>query len=223
MSKRVIAIDGPSGSGKSSLARALAKKLDYMYIDTGALYRTVGLYMFRSNIDPENEEAVSEVIDKVDLSVAHIEGCQHVFLADEDVSQEIRRHEMSYYASAVSAHSSVRAFLLDIQRSAAEKTNVILDGRDIGTVIFPNADVKIFLTASNEVRAKRRLLELQEKGQDVTYDQVLADIIDRDKRDSSRSTAPLRKADDAIELDNGELTFEETVEAAEKIINGKIN
>ena len=216
-----IAIDGPSGSGKSSLAKALSKELGYLYIDTGAMYRTVGLYAYRNGIDPKDEKTLSEHFDKIVIGLKWIDGSQHVFLGEEDVSSEIRKPEMSMYASAVSALPAVRAFLLDRQRDFARNGNVIMDGRDIGTVVLPNAQVKFFVEVNNEIRAKRRYIELVEKGEKVTYEEVLSDMITRDKNDSTRATAPCVPAEDAIFLDNSADGLEITLGKALEIINGK--
>jgi cytidylate kinase len=209
---RSIAIDGPSGAGKSSVARLLAKELGFLYVDTGAIYRTVALFVSRSGLDPKNETQVSGLLGqiKVEMSVEQ-DGLQHMFLNGEDVTGKIRTDEISRYASLVSAHPSVRAFLLNMQRETAREHNVIMDGRDIGTVVLPNADIKIFLTASAEQRAQRRFLELKERGQDTAYDTVLGDIIERDKNDSNRAVAPLRQADDAILVDTSQESLPEVV------------
>lgn len=217
-----IAIDGPSGSGKSTLAKALSKKLGYLYIDTGAMYRTVGLYAYRNGIDPKDEKTLSENFDNIIIGLKWIDGTQHVFLGDEDVSSDIRKPEMSMYASAVSALPAVRAFLLDRQRDFARNGNVIMDGRDIGTVVLPQAQVKFFVQVDNEIRAKRRHLELVEKGENVTYEEVLSDMITRDKNDSTRATAPCVPAEDAIFLDNSADGLEITLGKALEIINGKL-
>lgn len=216
-----IAIDGPSGAGKSSLAKAIAKRLSIIYVDTGALYRSIGLYMKNHGIDPHDETAVSAVLPEVSLSLLFRDGEQHILLCGEDVGDKIRTPEMSMYASAVSALPPVRAFLLDTQRSIAEKNSVIMDGRDIGTVILPDAEVKIFLTASSEARARRRTDELLAKGVACTYEEVLADMITRDKNDSTRKIAPAVPAKDAVFLDNSDLTVEETIERALSIIKEK--
>ena len=216
-----IAIDGPSGSGKSTLAKILSKELGYLYIDTGAMYRTVGLYAYRNSIDPHDENKLSEHLDKIVIGLKWIDGTQHIFLGDEDVSSEIRTPEMSMYASAVSAHPVVRAFLLDRQRDFARNGNVIMDGRDIGTVVLPDAKVKFFVEVKPEVRAKRRYDELVAKGENVTYEEVLNDMIVRDKNDSTRAAAPCVPAEDAIFLDNSE-TLDITVGKALGIINGKL-
>ena len=208
-----IAIDGPGGAGKSTVARAVAAKLGIVYVDTGALYRTVGLFVKQAGISPDDASAVAACLGDITLEIKYIDGTQHVFLNGEDTGDSIRTPEMSTYASKVSAIPAVRAFLLDTQRSIAATNSVIMDGRDIGTVILPNAEVKIFLTASEECRAMRRYKELVGKGQTVTYEEVLADMRERDGRDSSREVAPTAMAEDATLLDNSDMTFEETVEA----------
>jgi len=216
-----IAIDGPSGAGKSTLAKILAAKLGFIYVDTGALYRSIGLYMETNGIDPKDAEAVVASLPKITLALEYHEGSQVVLLNGENVGERIRTPQISMYASAVSAIPAVRAFLLDTQRDIAAKNNVIMDGRDIGTVILPNADVKIFLVSSFETRARRRVKELLEKGIEASYEEVLADMIERDKNDSSRAVAPLVPAEDAVHLDNSELTLEGTVDAALAIIREK--
>ena len=214
-----IAIDGPSGAGKSFLARSVAKRLHYIYVDTGALYRAIGLYVCRKGIAKDDIAGILACLPEISLSLAYdAGGTQTVTLNGEDVSGPIRLPEISMYASAVSAVPEVRAFLLETQRDMARKHSVIMDGRDIGTVILPEADVKIFLTASDEVRARRRCLELKEKGIETTVEEVLADMRVRDENDRNRAVAPLRPAEDAIPLDNSALTAEETVEAALRII-----
>ena len=217
-----IAIDGPSGSGKSTLAKGLAKELGFVYVDTGAIYRTVGLYAQYNEIDPHDEKGLSAHFGKIDIELKWEDGAQHVYLCGKDVSEEIRTPKSSMYASAVSALPKVRAFLLDMQRSIASKTSVIMDGRDIGTVILPDADVKIFMSANEVSRAKRRYNELCEKGQTVSFDEVLADMRERDFNDSTRSAAPLKPAEDAVMFDNTELDIAQTIEAAKKIITEKI-
>lgn len=219
---RQIALDGPSGAGKSTLAKILAAKLGYVYVDTGALYRTVGLYASRKGISAENPEGVIEYLPEIKIDLCYIDGAQHVLLDGEDVSNAIRTPEISKYASTVSALPEVRTFLLGLQKEIAATRDVIMDGRDIGTVILPNADVKIFLTSSPLARAIRRQRELTEKGIVQTVEQVLADMKARDERDASRETAPLKKADDAIELDNSDMTLEGTVAAALAIIEEKL-
>ncbi len=218
-----IAIDGPSGAGKSTLAKALAAKLGIVYVDTGALYRTVGLYADRNGIDPHDEAAVTAMLPNVSLCLAFSDGKQHILLNGEDVGDSIRTPKASMYASAVSAIPSVRAFLLDTQRDIAKTSSVVMDGRDIGTVIFPDAEVKIFLTASPEARAKRRYEELKEKGVDVTLVGVLEDMKKRDENDRNRAIAPAVPADDATILDNSDMTLEDSVNAALAIINSRLN
>lgn len=213
-----IALDGPSGAGKSSLAKAVAKELGLVYVDTGALYRTIGLYAQRNGIDPQNAEAVTAMLPSVRLDLTYCDGKQCILLDGEDVGDSIRTPEISMYASHVSAIPAVRAFLLDTQRNIAKTTSVIMDGRDIGTVIFPDAEVKIFLTASIEARAKRRYLELQAKGDTTTYDEVLSQMKERDDNDRNRAVAPAVPAADAIMLDNSGITPEETTAAAVAII-----
>ncbi len=218
-----IALDGPSGAGKSSLARAIAERKRIVYVDTGALYRSIGLYVRSQNIDPKDEAAVTACLPEIELRMTHEGGEQHIYLCGENVGDKIRTPEMSMYASAVSAIPAVRTFLLDTQRNIAATTDVIMDGRDIGTVILPDADVKIFLTASPEARARRRAAELAAKGIETTYEEVLADMAERDKNDSTRKTAPAIPAEDAIFLDNSDLTVEETIEKALSIIDSKIS
>lgn len=207
-----IAIDGPAGAGKSSTAKLIAKKLGYIYVDTGALYRTVGLYSIRKGIDTKDAEKVIATLPDVKVELKFIDGSQHVFLNGEDVSDAIRTPEASMGASNVSAIPKVREFLFDLQRSIAANKNCIMDGRDIGTVVLPNADVKIFLTASVEERANRRYKEMLEKGESADYNDILEDIKKRDYQDSHREIAPLRQADDAIFVDNGGYDLESGTE-----------
>ena len=215
MSKFVsIAIDGPAGAGKSTMARACAKALGYLYVDTGAIYRTVGYYMRLMGIGPKDQDGIRRLIDEVNIDIRYADGVQHMILNGEDVTSELRTPEMSMYASGVSAQPCVRAFLLDMQRQLARTHNVIMDGRDIGTTILPNAQVKIFLTASPEVRAERRYKELKEKGVDVSYEETLANVIRRDKQDEKQSKA----AEDSILLDNSELDFDGTVNRLLEIV-----
>ena len=216
-----VAIDGPVGAGKSSIARTAAQRLGYIYCDTGALYRAVGLYCHRNGVDLKNADDVSAQLDKIKLEIRLTGGVQHVFLNGEDVSEEIRLPEISMAASAVSAVPAVRAALLDLQRDIAARNSAIMDGRDIGTVVLPNADVKIFLTAKPEIRAKRRFDELVAKGKDVEFDDVLRELNERDYADSHRETAPLKQADDAVLADTSELDFERSVELVCKIIRDK--
>ncbi len=213
-----IAIDGPGGAGKSSVAKAVAKKLGIIYVDTGALYRNIGLYILRKGIDPKNAEAVTKELDSIKLELKFEGGRQVILLNGTDEGDSIRTSEVSMAASAVSAIPEVRSFLLDMQRNTAKRNSVIMDGRDIGTVILPNAEVKIFLTASAEARAKRRYNELVAKGQDVTYEKVYEEMVERDKNDSSRNVAPCVQAEDAVLLDNSELDENQTVKAVLKIV-----
>ena len=218
-----IAIDGPSGAGKSTLARTLAEKFGFLYVDTGAIYRTVGLFMSRMGVDPKDADAVTARLPELQVKLSHADdGLQHMYLNGEDVTEEIRTPEVSMAASAVSAHPSVRAFLLDAQRDLAKQQSVVMDGRDIGTVVLPDADVKIFLSASSQERAWRRTLELSKRGTPKPYEEVLAEMEQRDRDDETRAAAPLRQADDAVALDNSTLTFQETVEVAEQIIRERL-
>lgn len=213
-----IAIDGPSGAGKSSVAKAVAASLGIVYVDTGALYRTVGYFVRSRGFARDNVEGIISCLPHITIEVRYENGAQHVYLNGEDLGDRIREPEISMYASAVSAVPEVRAFLLDTQRDIAAKNSVIMDGRDIGTVILPNADVKIFLTASDEARAKRRTLELQAKGMDANYEDVLREMRERDHNDSTREVAPAVAAPDAILLDNSDLTADETVAAVIKLV-----
>ena len=217
-----IALDGPSGAGKSTVAKAIAKELGYIYVDTGAMYRTIALFTLQNGADPTDEAAVSALLPSLVLEVKYIDGAQRMFLCGEDVSDKIRTNEISMCASKVSALPAVRAFLLDLQRDMAKKNNVIMDGRDIGTVVLPNATVKIFLTASPEDRAKRRYDEFVAKGVSVSFDDVLADIIKRDHNDSTRAIAPLRPAEDSVLLDTSGNTFLQSVAQIKAIIEEKL-
>lgn len=202
MNERSIAIDGPSGAGKSTLAKALAKELNYLYVDTGAIYRTVGLSVFRRGVDPMDRAAVEAVLPDLKITMGYGEdGLQRMYLNGDDVTDAIRRHEISDYASRVSAIPAVRAFLLEMQRKLARENDVIMDGRDIGTVVLPDAGLKIFLTADAEDRAARRHAELLERGQNTDFETVLHDVKQRDRQDMERETAPLRRADDAVLVD----------------------
>lgn len=213
-----IAIDGPSGAGKSSLAKAAAARLGIVYVDTGALYRTVGYYVTTNGIDPKNAEAVSAVLSEIHVELKFENGTQYVYLNGENLGDKIRRPEISMAASAVSAIPAVRAFLLETQKSIARTHSVIMDGRDIGTVILPEADVKIFLFASDEARAKRRTKELAEKGIAADYNDVLREMRERDAQDRNRDVAPAIPAEDAIMFDNSELTVEESIERLLEIV-----
>lgn len=221
MSHLKIAVDGPGGAGKSSVCKEVARRLNLLYIDTGALYRTVGLYIKRAGIDPEDRDAVAAALPVLSITVRAEQGRQIISLDGNEVGDEIRTQEISMYASRVSAIPAVRAKLLDYQRSFAEEYDVILDGRDIGTVIFPDAEVKIFLTASPEARAHRRYLELQAKGVDVTEEQVLAEMNERDRADSTRESAPLAAAPDAVLLDTSDLDFEGSIDAVISLIKAR--
>ena len=217
-----IAIDGPSGAGKSSLAKALAKDLGYVYVDTGAMYRSIGLYAVRAGADPHDADAVAALLPGIKLDIRLLDGTQHVYLNGEDVSTAIRAENIGMAASAVAAHPAVRTFLLDTQRGLAESQNILMDGRDIGTVVLPHATVKIFLTAAPEARARRRWKEYQEKGVDISFEKVLEDVKQRDYQDTHREAAPLKQADDAVLLDTSELNFEQSLDAMKQIIASKV-
>lgn len=208
-----IAIDGPSGAGKSTLSRAVAKRLGIVYVDTGALYRTVGYFARSRGISLEQIDAVVPLLPEVSVEVRYEDGVQNVYLNGENLGNRIRENEISKYASAVATLPTVRAFLLDTQKKIARENSVIMDGRDIGTVILPDAQVKIFMTASDEARARRRCAELAEKGMPASYETILADMKARDAQDRNRAVAPAVAAPDAVLFDNSELTFEESVEA----------
>ncbi len=212
MNQRAIAIDGPSGAGKSTLAKRLAERLGYLYVDTGAIYRTVGLAAQRAGIDPNDAAQVTAMLPKLEITLGHGEdGLQRMKLDGEDVTEAIRRPEISLYASAVSALREVRQFLMDLQRQLAETHDVVMDGRDIGTAVLPDAGLKIFLTAAPEARAKRRFLELQAKGIQEPYKKVLEEIIQRDHQDMTREASPLRQAEDAVAVDTTDYDLEESL------------
>ena len=217
-----IAIDGPSGAGKSTLAKRLAKELGYIYVDTGAMYRSIGLYALRQGVDPKNADVVQALLPDIQLDIRLQDGSQHVYLNGEDVSTDIRAEAVGMAASAVSAHPAVRAFLLDTQRNLAKGQNILMDGRDIGTVVLPDATVKIFLTASPEARAERRRKELEEKGQPADFATVLADIEQRDYQDTHRAVAPLKQAEDAVLVDSSDIDFEQTFALLKKTILERI-
>lgn len=218
-----VAIDGPAGAGKSTISRAAAKEMGYIYIDTGALYRTVGLNALRKGADINNPESViATLTDDLKVELRFIDGEQRMFLCGEDVSDKIRTPEVSSAASITSAVPEVRKFLFDLQKDLAKNNNCIMDGRDIGTVVLPDAKVKIFLTASPEARAERRYKELIEKGMDVKYDDVLTDMIKRDYDDSHRAIAPLKQADDAVLADTSELDLQQSIDLIINIIKDKI-
>ncbi len=218
-----VAIDGPSGAGKSSLARRAAAQFGLIYVDTGAIYRCVGLAAYRRGINTRDAESVEKILPELDIRMRYNEaGEQRMYLGEEDVSADIRLPEISICASNVSAHPAVRAFLLEMQRKMARDYNVIMDGRDIGTVVLPDAELKIYLTASAEARARRRLLELQAKGIDTTFEEVLQDIELRDYQDTHRAEAPLRQAEDAVLLDTTEIDFNESFEALCRIMEERL-
>ena len=218
-----IAIDGPAGAGKSTIAKALAKELGYHYVDTGAIYRTVAYFLDLLGVSPKDVDGVERYIDELTINIEYDEtGKQHMIMNGMDVSDEIRTQDISQKASLVSAHKVVRDVLLDMQRDVAKKNNVIMDGRDIGTVVLPNATVKIFLTASAEVRAKRRTDELLAKGQKAVFEQILKEIEQRDYQDTHRPIAPLKQAADAVLLDTSDLDIEGVLAAMKKIIGEKI-
>ncbi|MCQ2404665.1 MAG: (d)CMP kinase [Clostridia bacterium] len=217
-----IAIDGPSGAGKSTIAKRLAATLGFVYVDTGAMYRTVGLATLRRGIKSEDTAAVIAALSDIDVSIAYVDGAQRVFLNGEDVSDQIRTPEVSMAASTTSAIPEVRKFLFETQQKLARENNVIMDGRDIGTVVLPNAKVKIFLSASVEDRARRRYDELKEKGMDVSFEDVLEDMKQRDYNDSHRDVAPLKPADDAVPVDTTGNTLEESVALLESIVKERL-
>lgn len=219
-----VAVDGPSGAGKSTLAKAVARELRIMYVDTGAIYRVIGVAAQRRGIDPGDEAAVVSLLPELEIGLRHGEdGLQRMYLNGEDVTDTIRLPEVSMYASAVSALPPVRAYLLEMQRKFAREQSVIMDGRDIGTVVLPDAAVKIFLTASAEVRAKRRCLELEQRGTPKPYDEVLAEIEQRDYNDSHRAIAPLKRAEDAALVDTSDLDFEQSKALILKTIRERVD
>lgn len=223
MKKYSIAIDGPGGAGKSSLSKKLASELKIIYVDTGAIYRTLGLYCVNNGIDCKDEKNIQSILPEVSIEIKYDSGIQKMILNGSDVSDKIRTPEISIAASDVSSLPSVRAFLLDMQRKFAMHHSVVLDGRDIGTVVLPDADCKIFLTASAEVRAERRLKELREKGIKQSFENVLKEIEYRDYQDSHRDVAPLMQAADAVLIDTTNLSFEESYEKLLEVVNEKID
>ena len=218
-----VAIDGPAGAGKSTIARQAAKTRGYIYVDTGALYRAIGLFALKNGVDLCQQNQVEQMLSNVQIELVFLEGEQHVFLCGTDVSQEIRTPEVSMAASQVSAILAVRDFLFDLQRDMAKKHSVIMDGRDIGTVVLPHAQVKIFLTASPEERARRRFEELKQKGSQSSYEEVLKDLKQRDYQDSHREIAPLRPAEDAIEVDTTGLSLQQSVDRIIMLIKERLS
>ena len=217
-----VAIDGPAGAGKSTIAKRLAKELGYLYVDTGAIYRTVGYHMNLMGIGPRDKDGIERCIDDVNIQIEYQEdGVQHMILNGEDVTDLIRTPEMSMMASGVSAQSCVRAYLLDMQRQLARTHNVVMDGRDIGTVVLPHAQVKVYLTASAEIRAERRYKELIAKGQEVKYEDVYLDVVKRDEQDMNRKIAPLKCADDAEVLDASHMSIDQVVAEIREMIRKK--
>jgi len=217
-----IALDGPSGAGKSTIAKRLSAELGFVYVDTGAMYRTVGLYCLQNNVDINDEAAVGAVLGNINIELKYIDGEQRILLNGTDVSKDIRLNEVSMAASKTSAYKAVRAFLLDAQRNVAKTQSVIMDGRDIGTVVLPDAEIKIFIVGDATVRAKRRHKELLEKGQNISLQEVLEDIITRDHNDTNRAEAPLRQAKDAVLLDTTYKNFDEAYEAVLDIVKSKM-
>ncbi len=215
-----VAIDGPAGAGKSTIARAAAKELGFLYADTGALYRAVACYMM-SRVDPADPSAVVPLLDEVSVELKFAEGEQRVFLNGEDVSDRIRTPEVSVHASEVSQIPQVRQFLFSLQQDLAKTNSVVMDGRDIGTVVLPHAEVKIFLTADPEVRARRRFRELTEKGLEVTFEEILADVVKRDDADMHRAVSPLRQAEDAVRVDTTDCSLEESIARVIRVIREK--
>lgn len=206
-----IALDGPAGAGKSSIAKLVAKKLSFVYLDTGAMYRTIALYVLKNQIAPSDEAAVVAKLDDIEITLSHKNGEQQIFLNGENVSKEIRKEEVGKTASVVAKYGKVREKLVSLQQKIASENDVIMDGRDIGTVVLPNAEVKIYLTAGSRVRAERRYKELQEKGETCDLDQIEKDIILRDEQDMNREISPLRQADDAVLVDSSDMSIEEVV------------
>lgn len=221
MSMFSIAIDGPAGAGKSSVAKALAARLKFVYVDTGALYRTVALHLISNKVDIGDQQAVEAALSAISVGMEHMEDGQHVLLCGRDVTGEIRSNQVSMAASSASALPVVRSFLFKLQTDMAQKYNVIMDGRDIGTVVLPKAQVKIFLTASTQVRAGRRVLEMEQKGEKPDYSEILETIKQRDYQDENRPVAPLKPAEDAVILDSSDMSFEMVIDKIEKLVNEK--
>ncbi len=223
MKKINIAIDGPAGAGKSTIAKALAKQLNIVYVDTGAMYRAIGLYFSRKQVAKDDVETVERECENIDVSIGYEDGEQIVYLNGENVNGLIRTPEAGMMASAFSMHKKVREKMVELQRNLAKKTSVVMDGRDIGTVVLPEAEVKIYLTASSSVRAKRRYDELIQKGVDCNLEQLKKEIEERDYQDMTREVSPLKKAEDAIELDTSDLSIEEVIEKMQQIVLWKID
>ena len=217
-----IAIDGPAGAGKSTVAKALASQLQFLYIDTGAMYRVIGLYALRKGVDGKDAQSVIGLLPEIHMELKFLDGVQKMFLNGEDVSTAIRTEEASMYASNVSAIPEVRTYLLELQRSFARENNVLMDGRDIGTVVLPNADLKIFLTASSEARAQRRWLEQKEKGIEGSFDEILAAIRLRDEQDMNREVAPLKAAEDAVLVDTTDCGLEESIARVRSVVKERL-
>ena len=222
MSSVNIAIDGPAGAGKSTVAKGLAKKLGFIYVDTGALYRAIGVFAIRKGVNTKDADGVSALLGDIKVELKFVDGAQRVFLNDEDVSEAIRTPDASMAASNVSAIPAVRAFLLELQRDIAKKNNCLMDGRDIGTVVLPDAQIKIFMTADVEERAMRRYKELQEKGINDSYEQVLKEMKERDFQDSNRPIAPLKPAEDSMIFDSTGLTLQESVDRLTALIGERL-
>lgn len=216
-----IAIDGPAGAGKSTIAKLVAKELSFIYVDTGAMFRAMAYYFLLNGIDTEDEEAVSASCDDIQIRIAYQDGEQHIYLKDVDISKEIRQENIGKQASVVAKYGKVRTRLLNLQRDLAKTSDVIMDGRDIGTVVLPDAEVKIYLTAGSRARAERRYLELQEKGMPCDLDEIEKDIIARDKADMNREIAPLKQADDAVYLDTSDMSIDEVVAKIREIVEEK--
>lgn len=217
-----VAIDGPSGAGKSTIAKNLAADMNFIYVDTGAMYRSIGLYFLENDIDIQDENACAAELDKINVSITYENGAQQVLLNGKNVSGLIRNQRVSDAASVTSAYPKVRAKLLGLQRNMAKTSKIVMDGRDIGTVVLPDADLKIYLTASVEVRAKRRCLEYIEKGEPADFETICREIEERDYRDMHRETAPLRKAEDAVLVDTSDMDIPEVVETIQKLIKEKM-
>ena len=217
-----VALDGPSGAGKSTIAKAVAKKLEYVYVDTGAMYRSIAYYVISKGADLSDPEQIKPLLGEISIKLCYTEAGQRVMLNDEDVSDKIRTPEISMGASKVSAIPEVREFLLELQKNIAKENNIIMDGRDIGTTILPNAEVKIYLTASADTRAKRRALEYEQKGESFDLDQIRKDIIERDERDMNREISPLKQADDAVLVDSSEMGIDDVVSAILDVYKEKV-